>query len=301
MMLTRSMLTPASLADLTTLSPSWVSPSGSTGRVSDTFRPGLRFCNAASAADRRLTEAGSATAAPSMSRSMNFRLYADTTAWYSACNALTSVHAWASSWPVAPPNEIFTSPPCWRIASIWSLNAAARGSNALNQEALQPTAVTNASVNDLTPPADASCWRQPPLDVTPMSTYGATSTPLGPAGGGGAGCVADGAGFVGDGDGGGGPTVAVAGPPLPPPPHGAPLTVQAVGAPLPATMNPKLVDDPAGTVALYPRSVAVTVAPLIVTPASQNVPSFAVAGRLNWTLQCEIAAAPGFVMVNLPW
>jgi hypothetical protein len=44
--------------------------------------------------------------------------------------------------------------------------------------------------------------------------------------------------------------VAVAGPEPPPPAHGAPLTVHPVGAPLPATMNPKLVDDPAGTVAL---------------------------------------------------
>jgi hypothetical protein len=96
------------------------------------------------------------------------------------------VHAWASSWPVAPPNEIFTSPPCLRIASIWSLNAALRGSNALNQAALHPTAVTNATVNDRTPP----------------------------------------------------------------PAHGAPLTVHPVGARVPATMNPKLVDDPAGTVAL---------------------------------------------------
>src|SRR5690349_4174002 len=256
MMLTRSMATPASRADFTTFRPSWVSPSGSTGRVSDTFRPGLRFCSAASAAERRLTDAGSATAAPSMSRSMNFRLYADTTAWYSACSAFTSVHAWASSWPVAPPIEIFTSPPCLRIASIWSLNAAARGSKALNHEALQPTAVTNASVNDLTPPALASCCRLPPLDSRPMSTYGATSTLPVPAGGGAGllgggglvGRVGDGAGLVGDGA--GGPTVAVAGADPPPPAHGAPLTVHPAGAPLPATMNPKLVDDPAGTVAL---------------------------------------------------
>src|SRR2546423_8162408 len=186
MMLTRSMLTPASLADLTTLSPSWVSPSGSTGRVSDTFRPGLLFCNAASAADRRLTEAASATAAPSTSRAMTFRLYADHTAWCSACNAFTSVHAWASSWPIAPPNEIFTSPPCLRITSIWSLNGAVRGSEALNHEALQPVAVTNASENDLMPLAAARSCSLPPLDRMPMSTYGATRTPFAPEAGGGA-------------------------------------------------------------------------------------------------------------------
>src|SRR5689334_17215918 len=251
MMLTRSRVTPAFLADLTTFRPSWVRPSGSTGSVSDTFRPGLRFCSAASAADRRLTDAGSATAAPSMSRSMNFRPYADTTAWYSACNAFTSVHAWASSWPVAPPNEIFTSPPCWRIASIWSLNGALRGSKALNQEALQPVAVTNASVNDLMPLLADSCCRLPPLDSKPISTYGATSTPPA-AGGGGAGLddVGVGAGRVDGGGGGGGAAVAVAGPELPPPAHGAPLIVHDVGAPLPLTMKPKLVDDPAATVAL---------------------------------------------------
>src|SRR5689334_10458299 len=227
MMLTRSRVTPAFLADLTTFRPSWVRPSGSTGSVSDTFRPGLRFCSAASAADRRLTDAGSATAAPSMSRSMNFRLYADTTAWYSACNAFTSVHAWASSWPVAPPNEIFTSPPCLRIASIWSLNGAVRGSKALNHDALQPVAVTNASENDLMPLAAASACRLPPLDRIPMSTYGATRTPLAPeaGGGGGGGAVVfdgAGAGLVG---GGGGAAVVGAGPGLPPPPpvHAAPL------------------------------------------------------------------------------
>src|SRR5438105_2574005 len=52
MMLTRSRLTPASRADLTTFKPSAVSPSGSTGSVSEIFRPGFFFCSAASAFER---------------------------------------------------------------------------------------------------------------------------------------------------------------------------------------------------------------------------------------------------------
>jgi len=62
--------------------------------------------------------------------------------------------------------------------------------------------------------------------------------------------VGVGAGRVDGGGGGGGAAVAVAGPELPPPAHGAPLSVHDVGAPLPLTTKPKLVDDPAATVAL---------------------------------------------------
>jgi hypothetical protein len=40
-----------------------------------------------------------------MSRSRYLRPYASTTAWYSAWSADTLVHAWASSTPVAPPND----------------------------------------------------------------------------------------------------------------------------------------------------------------------------------------------------
>src|SRR4051812_38478181 len=182
MMLTRSRSTPADLADLadfTTLRPSAVRPSGSTGRVSEIFRPGLAFCRAASAAERRAIVVGSATAAPSMSRSMYLRPYADTTAWYSACSASTSVHACASSTPVAPPKDTFTSPPAARTAAIWSANCLARGSKALNQLALQPTLVTNARLNDLTLPPLPSCASVvEPLESRPMSTYGATSTLL---------------------------------------------------------------------------------------------------------------------------
>src|SRR4051812_33129174 len=181
MMLTRSRSTPADLADLadfTTLRPSAVRPSGSTGRVSEIFRPGLAFCRAASAAERRAIVVGSATAAPSMSRSMYLRPYADTTAWYSACRALTSVQAWASSMPVAPPKDTLTSPPAARTALIWSANCLDRGSNALNQLALQPTLVTKARLNDLMLPALPS-WASvvEPFESRPISTYGATSTP----------------------------------------------------------------------------------------------------------------------------
>jgi hypothetical protein len=82
-----------------------------------------------------------------------------------------------------------------------------------------------------------------------MSTYGATNTLLGPgaggAGGGGGGFGADvvGAGVVGFGPGGFVPVALGAGPGFPPPVHGAPLIVHDVGAPLPATMNPKLVEE----------------------------------------------------------
>src|SRR5439155_12804918 len=257
MMLTRSRLTPASRADLTTFRPSAVRPSGSTGRVREIRRFGLDFWRAARACERRATEAPSATAAPSMSRSMKFSLYASTTALYSAVSALTSVHAWASSIPVAPPKDTFTSPPCPRIASIWSLNCPLRGSNALNQLALHPAEVTNASEYDLIPLLAASAWRLPPLDSTPMSTYGATSTPLGPGAGwlgGGELGLPVGEGLpVGDGmPVGDGWLVAVGlGFGLPPPPvHAAPLILQPVGVALPVTMKPKLVEAPAATFAL---------------------------------------------------
>ena len=81
-----------------------------------------------------------------MSRSMYFNEYALTTAMYSAASAFTLVHAWASSIPVAPPKEIFTSPPPARIFLISSNCHPVRGSWALNQDALHPVAVMNASV-----------------------------------------------------------------------------------------------------------------------------------------------------------
>src|ERR1700712_482046 len=84
--------------------------------------------------------------------------------------------------PVAPPKDTLTSPPAARTAVIWSANCLPRGSNALNQLALQPTLVTKAMVTDLLPPPAASDCS---VDPRPMSTYGATSTPLPDEGGGG--------------------------------------------------------------------------------------------------------------------
>src|SRR5262249_34655427 len=113
-------------------------------------------------------------------------------------------------------------------------------------------------VNDLIPlPAD-SCWRLPPLDVRPMSTYGATRMPFPPGAGAGWVLVGDGDGLVGDGFGGflvalraGAPVARGAGPGPPVPAgRGAPLMGAAVGAPLPLPMNPKLVAAPADTFAL---------------------------------------------------
>src|SRR5690242_16008603 len=263
MMLTRSRPTPAFLADFTTLRPSAVRPSGSTGRVSEIFRPGLAFCRAASAVERRAIVVRSATAAPSMSRSMYLRPYAETTAWYSAWSAETLVQAWASSMPVAPPKDTFTSPPAARTAAIWSANCFCRGSKALNQLALQPALVTKARLNDLRFPLLPS-WASvvEPFESKPMSTYGATSTLL-PPGAEVVGAVVVGAvvgglvvgavvgalvvgavvgvvvGFV---------VAGVVGAVVAPPEQGAPLIVQLVGAPLPATTNPNSALPPAGIV-----------------------------------------------------
>jgi hypothetical protein len=88
-----------------------------------------------------------------------------------------------------------------------------------------------------------------------MSTYGATVMPL-PAGGGGAGGVGvvfDGVGFGAGAEdfvGLGATVTGLLGVGWEPPAHGVPLIVQDVGAPLPATMKPKLVAAPAATAAL---------------------------------------------------
>src|SRR3954454_11725596 len=138
MMLTRSRLTPASLADLTTLRPSEVRPVGSTGSVSEILRPGLLLWSVFRACERRAIVVGSAMAAPSMSKSAYLRPYALTTASYSAATCADVLHAWASSMPDAPPKEILTSPPPLRILVISSFCQAVRGSYAPNQLALQP-------------------------------------------------------------------------------------------------------------------------------------------------------------------
>src|SRR5690349_17132544 len=138
MMFTRSRFTPALFAALTTLRPFASRPFGSTGRVSEIFRPGLLLWSVFKAWERRVIDAGSATAAPSMSKSAYFRPYALTTASYSAATWADVLHAWASSMPDAPPNEILTSPPPLRILVISSFCQAVRGSYAPNQLALQP-------------------------------------------------------------------------------------------------------------------------------------------------------------------
>src|SRR4029450_878552 len=152
MTLTTSSFTPADLAAFTTFSPSAVSPLGSTGRVSETRTP-VAFCTWAIACDRRLIEAGSATAAPSMSRSMYLSPYAFTTAWYSAARLDTDEHAWASSIPLAPPKDTTTSPPADRIFWISADCHLPRGSYALNHDALHPAPVTKPRVYDFTPDA----------------------------------------------------------------------------------------------------------------------------------------------------
>ena len=79
MRLTPSSLTPAARADRTTLSPSGVSPAGSTGSVYQTSRSGRTCWRIAIASLRRAIEAGSATAAPSMSKSSRLSEYQSTT------------------------------------------------------------------------------------------------------------------------------------------------------------------------------------------------------------------------------
>lgn len=83
MTFTASGLTPAFLAEVTTLRPSAVSPSGSTGRVREIFRFGWVCLSRARACERREIDAESAVAAPSMSKSAYFAPYASTTAAYS--------------------------------------------------------------------------------------------------------------------------------------------------------------------------------------------------------------------------
>src|SRR2546421_9693811 len=173
--LTVSIGAPAALAAGTTVRRLASGPSGSTGRVSVTFRRGLPAARRAMDWERRAMVVGSATAAPSMSKSMNFRWYALTTAWYSAVRLVTSPHAWASSMPLAPPKEIFTSPPALRILVISSSCHALRGSKALNQLALHPAELTNASVKFFSPLAEEISLSTG-VGHEPMSMYGAVNS-----------------------------------------------------------------------------------------------------------------------------
>src|SRR5690242_19245572 len=138
--------------------------------------------------------------------------------------------------PLAPPKEIFTSPPRDRIASTWSRDQAARGSYALNHIALQPDAVMNASVKFFRLPALAMSVSDG-VGQAPMSTYGATNTEPGGGGGGGGGGEAVG-------------LVVGVGVVPPPPPHAAPLILQSVGLAEPVTMKPNVVDPPGAIVPL---------------------------------------------------
>src|SRR4051794_16301689 len=63
-----------------------------------------------------------------------------------------------------------------------------------------------------------------------------------------------------------------------PPPQDAPLIVQLVGAPLPATTKPNAAVEPAGMVLAQLGFLAVETPPEVVIVASQKLPSFAVDG-----------------------
>ncbi len=99
-------------------------------RVTFTSRPFAAWAawTAAMAAERRSIEAWSATAAPSISKSIRSRPYASTTFWYWAVRLGTSVQDWASSVPFSPPKEGWMSPPAARIASKSALSQPVPGS-----------------------------------------------------------------------------------------------------------------------------------------------------------------------------
>src|SRR5436309_10004445 len=81
--------------------------------------------------------------------------------------------------PLAPPKECFTFPPAWRILVISSSCQAVRGSNALNQLALHPAELTNASVKFFSPLA-AEMSLSTGVGHEPMSMYGAVNRVLPP-------------------------------------------------------------------------------------------------------------------------
>ena len=212
--------------------------------------------------------------------------------------------------PVAPPNDTFTSPPAARTAAIWSANCFCRGSKALNQLALQPALVTKARLKDLRFPLLPSWARVVvPFESRPMSTYGATSTFPPPVAGGVVGGVVGGlvvgvvVGFVVGGVVGVvvglvvvGVAVGVA-----PPEQDAPLIVQLVGAPLPATTKPNEAVPPAGIEVSQLGFLAVETPPEVVIVASQKLPSFAVEGSPKASCQPFTAAPVPLVIVYFAW
>src|SRR5262245_54346802 len=150
--------------------------------------------------------------------------------------------------PLAPPKEIFTSPPAARIRLISSSCQPVRGSYALNHMALQADAVMKARVKLRSPLAEATCDSSG-VGQEPMSMYGASGTA--PAGGGVGGRVVVGGALVGGRVVAGG--LVVAGPPVVgvvPPAQEPPLTVQLAGTPEPETMNPNTTVAPGATVPL---------------------------------------------------
>jgi hypothetical protein len=123
MMLTVSMPTPFDLALERRFTPSWVRPSGMTGRVNETSRPGCSCWSSAIAFARRVFAAVSGSAPPSTSKSTLVSLYASTTLPYAAARASADEQFSASSEPAAPPKDTRTSPPLARRSPICAATA----------------------------------------------------------------------------------------------------------------------------------------------------------------------------------
>lgn len=120
MMLTVLMDTPFDLASASRFTPSWVRPSGITGSVYETSRPGWAFSSFAMACARRVLAAVFGSAPPSTSKSTFVSLKAFTTFSYAVASASADEHVVASSEPEAPPKETRTSPPFARRSPIWA-------------------------------------------------------------------------------------------------------------------------------------------------------------------------------------
>src|ERR1051326_641008 len=117
--LTTSKLSPPVFTLLRIFAPPWINPVGRPGSVYEITRPGFALFKFFNAWSRRVIEAWSVVAPPSMSKSsltgvLELTLYLLSTAWYAACRVDTVVHPCASSVPEAPPNEMITSPPAAR-------------------------------------------------------------------------------------------------------------------------------------------------------------------------------------------
>ncbi|ABT14640.1 hypothetical protein NY2A_b241L [Paramecium bursaria Chlorella virus NY2A] len=96
-------------------SPARANPDGNTGRQYVICNSGYFLFKIAMALLRLSTPSTSATAPPSMSKSIRVREYKSITLLYSVTRASTFVIASASSTPLAPPNDIDTSPPALLI------------------------------------------------------------------------------------------------------------------------------------------------------------------------------------------